>query len=201
MKCSLSSRHILKTVWNRRAKKPKLEEKQKIDLQAEKFKFKSNQKQFVFNAELEELVGKIKEANAQKDHKKVAHLTDQAKALLHKRQKLIKLADSSEAGWDAVQEYESQDIASDRYRLRTTRKFAMLEPHLIGKGNRKKGNDSSRAIRSVVQLPTWARRIIIFFVVFVSLLFLLYILPVILSGALFFFSCYIYWVSVSYQPI
>ena len=90
-----------------------LEEKQKIDLQAEKFKFKSNQKQFVFNAELEELVGKIKEANAQKDHKKVAHLTDQAKALLHKRQKLIKLADSSEAGWDAVQEYESQDIASD----------------------------------------------------------------------------------------
>ena len=32
-----------------------LEEKQKIDLQAEKFKFKSNQKQFVFNAELEEL--------------------------------------------------------------------------------------------------------------------------------------------------
>ena len=47
-----------------------LEDKQKIDLQAEKFKFKSNQKQFVFNAELEELVGKIKEANAQKDHKK-----------------------------------------------------------------------------------------------------------------------------------
>ncbi|CAH3165506.1 unnamed protein product [Pocillopora meandrina] len=72
-----------------------------------------NQKQFVFNAELEELVGKIKEANARKDHKKVVHLTDQAKALLHKRQKLIKLADSSEAGWDAVQEYESQDIASD----------------------------------------------------------------------------------------
>ena len=143
----------MKTVWNRRAKKPKLEEKQKIDLQAEKFKFKSNQKQFVFNAELEELVGKIKEANAQKDHKKVAHLTDQAKALLHKRQKLIKLADSSEAGWDAVQEYESQDIASDRYRLRTTRKFAMLEPQLIGKGNRKKGNDSSRAIRSVCTTP------------------------------------------------
>ena len=82
-------------------------------MQAEKFKFKSNQKQFVFNAELEELVGKIKEANAQEDHKKVAYLTDQAKALLHKRQNLIKLADSSEAGWDAVQEYESQDIASD----------------------------------------------------------------------------------------
>ena len=42
----------------------------------------------------------------------MAQLTDQTKSLLHKRQKLIKLADSSEAGWDAVQEYESQDIAS-----------------------------------------------------------------------------------------
>ena len=62
-----------------------LEDKQKIDLQAEKFKFKSNQKQFVFNAELEELVGKIKEANPQKDHKKVAELTDQAKSLSHKK--------------------------------------------------------------------------------------------------------------------
>ena len=101
-----------------------LEEKQKIDLQAEKFKFKSNQKQFVFNAELEELVGKIKEANAQKDHMKVAHLTDQAKALLHKRQKLIKLPDSSEAGWDAVQEYESQDIASDDKKIRNARAAA-----------------------------------------------------------------------------
>ena len=52
-------------------------------------------------------------ANAQRDHKKVAQLTDQTKSLLHQRQKLIKIADSSEAGWDAVQEYESQDNASD----------------------------------------------------------------------------------------
>ena len=33
--------------------------------------------------------------------------------MLDKRQKPIKLADSSEAGWDAAQEYECQDIASD----------------------------------------------------------------------------------------
>ena len=157
-----------------------LEEKQKIDLQAEKFKFKSNQKQFVFNADLEELVGKIKEVNAQKDHKKVAHLTDQAKALLHKRQKLIKLADSSEAGWDAVQEYESQDIASDD---EDDKKIGNAR----AAGNRKrKQKERERQQQSNKKLPTWARRIIIFFVVFVSLLFLLYILPVINSGALLF---------------
>ena len=38
--------------------------KQKINLQAENFKFKGDQKQFVFNAELEELVGRIGESNA-----------------------------------------------------------------------------------------------------------------------------------------
>ena len=53
-----------------------LEDKQNIDYQSGKFKFKSDQKQFVFNAELEESVGKIKEANTQRDQKKVAQDTE-----------------------------------------------------------------------------------------------------------------------------
>ena len=70
-------------VSSRLEKKGKeLEGIQKIDLQADKFKFRDNQKQFVFNAELEELAGKIKDANSQRDHKKVAQLTDQTKSLL-----------------------------------------------------------------------------------------------------------------------
>lgn len=40
-------------------------------------------------------------------------IAEQTKFLLDKRQKPIKLADSSEASWDAAQEYECQDIASD----------------------------------------------------------------------------------------
>ena len=40
-------------------------------------------------------------------------MAEQTKGLLDKRQKPIKLADSSEASWDAAQEYECQDIASD----------------------------------------------------------------------------------------
>lgn len=83
----------------------KLKYEQKIDLQAEKFIFKSNQKQFVLNAKLQEMAGQIKEANTQKDPK--VTINGPSQMLLHKRQKLIKLADSSEAGWDAVQEYES----------------------------------------------------------------------------------------------
>ena len=103
--------------------------------------------------------------------------------MLHKSQKLIKLADCSEAGWDAVQEYESQDILLQM--MRTTRKFDMLKLQLIGKENRRKGSGNSRAARSVVQRPTRAHRLITFFAVFVSLLFLLWVLFVTLSGALF----------------
>ena len=40
--------------------------------------------------------------------------------------------------------------------MKTTRKFERLEPLLIEKENRGKENDSSRAVRSVVQRPTWA---------------------------------------------
>ena len=180
MKCSLFKTYL----ENRLEQKGKeLEEKQKIDLQEEKFKFKSNQKQFVFNAELEELVGKIKEANAQKDHKKVAHLTDQAKALLHKRQKLIKLVDSSEAGWDAVQEYESQDIASDD---EDDKKIRNARAAANRKRKQKERERQQQSNKKRCTTPNLGTPDIIFFVVFVSLLFLLYILPVIHSGALLF---------------
>ena len=40
-------------------------------------------------------------------------IAEQIKPLLDKRQKRIKLADSSEASWDAAQQYEWQHIASD----------------------------------------------------------------------------------------
>ena len=66
-----------------------MEAKQKLELQAEKFKFEGNQKQFIFNTEIEDLVAKIKEANTAKNYKKIAHLAEQAESLLHKRQKLF----------------------------------------------------------------------------------------------------------------
>ena len=69
--------------------------------------------------------------------------------------------------------------------MRTTRKFDMLGLQRIGKERRRKGSGNSRAVRSIVQRPTRAHRIITFFVVLVSLLFLLCVLFVTLSGALF----------------
>ena len=40
-------------------------------------------------------------------------IAEQTKSLLDKRQKRIKLADLSEASWDAAQQYECQHIASE----------------------------------------------------------------------------------------
>ena len=196
MKCSLSSRHILKIVWKRRAKGSK--KNKKIDLPAEKFKFKSNQKQFVFNTELEELVGKIKEANAQKDHKKVAHLTDQAKALLHKRQKLIKLADSSEPGWDAVQEYESQDIASDDEDDKKIRNARAAANRKRKQKERERQQQSNKKRCTTPNLGTLDHHL--FRGICIAIVFTLYSSCCSLRCFVI-FSCYIYWLSVSYQPI
>ena len=54
-------------------------------------------------------------------------LADEAKALIHRRQKLIKIADRNKDGWRVVEEYESDDLASnseDEKRLRKAIKSA-----------------------------------------------------------------------------
>ena len=128
----------------------------------------------------------------------MAHLTDQSKALLHKRKKLIKLADSSEAGWDAVQEYESQDIASDdeddkkirNARAAANRKRKQKERELQQQSNKKRcttpdlGTQDHHLFRGIC----------------IAIVFTLYSSCYSLRCFVI-FSCYIYWLSVSYQPI
>ena len=79
------------------------------------FKRKSCEDQFKFNLKV---VGKLKDAEARlaaevKDIPKASKDISEGITLLNHRQKLIKLADSSDMGWKVVKEYEANPLASD----------------------------------------------------------------------------------------
>jgi len=77
------------------------------------------------NAQLTNLLSRIK-ASAD-DSSQVRSLVQEAQQIICKRQKLIKIADRSKDGWLVVQEYESDDIASnseDEKRLKKSKNAA-----------------------------------------------------------------------------
>ena len=82
----------------------------KSDKEAADIKFKGNRKQFELNLQLDNILTRIDEsASSPAD---VHKLVEEGKLLIKKRQKLIKIADKNKDGW-LVQEYESDDLASD----------------------------------------------------------------------------------------
>ena len=83
----------------------------KSDKEAANIKYKGNRKQFEVKLRLVSILTQIKEsASSPADiHKLVA----EAKLITKKRQKLIKIADKKRDGWLVVQEYETDDLASD----------------------------------------------------------------------------------------
>ena len=102
-------------------KSKQIESKGKAEKDVIKLKFKGNQKQYEINAKLEAILTDISKANEQNNQERLSKLVDDAKALIHRRQKLIKIADRSKDGWRVVEEYESDDLASnseDEKRLR-----------------------------------------------------------------------------------
>ena len=83
----------------------------KSDKEAADIKFKGNRKQFELNSQLDNILIRIDEsASSPAD---VHKLVEEGKLLIKKRQKLIKIADKNKDGWLVVQEYESDDLASD----------------------------------------------------------------------------------------
>ncbi|CAB4031942.1 integrase recombinase xerD homolog, partial [Paramuricea clavata] len=72
-----------------------------------------NKDQFLFNVELQNSIEESTELLQHQDVEGALVTLETAQKSLHLRQKKIKLADKSDAGWLAVKEYEAEDLASD----------------------------------------------------------------------------------------
>ena len=79
----------------------------------QQLKLAGNKDQFIFNAELQNSIEESTELLQHQDFEGALVKLETAQKSLHLRQKKIKLADKSDAGWLAVKEYEAEDLASD----------------------------------------------------------------------------------------
>ena len=77
------------------------------------FPYKSNQMQFDFNESICDKVDTIVKLIKNGSQKRAPKLAKSIKENIEKRNKLLKIADKSTAGWGAVEEYLSDDLASD----------------------------------------------------------------------------------------
>lgn len=77
------------------------------------FKYKGNALAYKFNSEITASLTDLKGLILQGSKQRSATLVDAILQQIQKRNKLIRMADRSEAGWATVQEYLSDDLADD----------------------------------------------------------------------------------------
>jgi hypothetical protein len=101
-----------------------------IERQAEgqSLKFAGNKDQFLFNAEIQDSLEATAALLNRNDIPTALEKLESALGSVRNRQKKIKLADKSEAGWLVVKEYEAEELASnseDEKRIRKAQTSAL----------------------------------------------------------------------------
>lgn len=125
-------------------KTKEIEQKSKIDKEVVRLKYRGNQKQFELNAAIDSILESIESETqqSQPSNDRIRSLAQDARELLRKRQKLIKIADKSRDGWQVVAEYESDELASgsdDEKRLKKARETASRKRRQKDQANNERG--------------------------------------------------------------
>ena len=119
--------------------------------EAGKLNFQGNKDQFLFNSELRGTLDETANFLAARDVEKAGEKVEELRKNLRHRQKIIKLADKSEAGWLAVKEYQTEELASDsedEKRIKKAQERALKKKKQNGLKRAEKSKNSSHASAS-----------------------------------------------------
>ena len=125
-----------------------------------------NKIQYLFNSEIEETFNQANWAVENQKFEYAQEVIGEGLTKIKQRNKHIKLADSSEGGWETVKQYQSNPLASDsddekklqKAEFRAAQKKRRQEPKSFGKKKFKHGySDSSNPMQSNVVFQSWSQ--------------------------------------------
>jgi hypothetical protein len=143
---------LLKTYRNN--KLPGIEKK--LNDTTQDLKFKGNQVQFELNVDIQDNLNSALKYIKCDRSKQAITLIEESLAVLKKRNKLIRIADKSEGGWRTIDEYLSDEVATDSedekmIRAAENRAVKKMKIHKkdTGKQNRKRPAEAAGSFTQV----------------------------------------------------